>query len=195
MKSKTINIHHKLVEACKNNNRQAQNKVYELYYKAMYNTAYRILPNSLEAEDVMQEAFISAFKNIDTYREEVSFGAWLKKIVINKSLDVLKKKDIDTINVDDYDKNLPEVNSDISITNLEDDVKEIKKALYNLAPGYRVILSLYLFEGYDHEEIAQIQNISASTSRSQYTRAKKKLLEELNKQPNKFNTLRTQSNG
>ena len=92
MTKKQINIHQELIDACRQYDRTAQVKIYELYYKAMYNTSYRILNNPAEAEDAMQEAFLEAFRKLDTYKEEASFGSWLKRIVINKSLDMLRKK-------------------------------------------------------------------------------------------------------
>jgi RNA polymerase sigma factor (sigma-70 family) len=137
----------------------------------MYNVSLRILNDEAEAEDVMQEAFLSALKKIDTYRGEVSFGAWLKRIVINRSLDVLKKRKIvfEEINerkhdAEDYKMEVKEVNIDA-----------IKSAINMLPDGYRVVLSLYLIEGYDHEEISEILGISNSASRTQFMRAKNKL--------------------
>ena len=141
----------------------------------MYSVSLRILNNEAEAEDVMQEAFLSAFRKLDTYRGEVSFGAWLKKIVINRSLDYLKKKKIKfeeinekTSEISDLDTKYKEVNMEI-----------IKKAISELPDGYRIVLSLYLIEGYSHEEISQILGISNSASRTQYLRAKNKLRERL----------------
>ena len=81
----------KLVERCKTSDKNAQIQLYNAYYKAMYNTAHRILKDSFEAEDIMQEAFLTAFTKLDMYKGEVAFGAWLKRIVINKSLTQLKK--------------------------------------------------------------------------------------------------------
>jgi RNA polymerase sigma-70 factor (ECF subfamily) len=123
----------------------------------------------------MQEAFLKAFTKIDTYKGEVSFGAWLKKIVINRSLDYLKKRKVKfeeikekTTQITDYQMETKEVN-----------VKVIKDAIQKLPDGYRVVLSLYLIEGYDHEEISEILGISNSNSRTQYLRAKNKLREIL----------------
>lgn len=128
-----------------------------------------------EAEDVMQEAFLSAFRKLDTYRGEVSFGAWLKKIVVNRSLDVLKKKKVQfeeinerTTEMEDYQMPVKEV-----------DMQVLKSAIQELSDGYRIVLSLYLIEGYDHEEISQILGISNSASRTQLLRAKNKLRELL----------------
>ncbi len=135
----------------------------------------RIINNATDAEDIMQEAFLNAFKKINTYKGEVSFGAWLKRIVINRSLDYLKKRKIkfDEISekatkIEDYQMETKEVN-----------VKLIKDAIQKLPDGYRVVLTLYLIEGYDHEEISEILGISNLNSRTQFLRAKNKLREIL----------------
>ncbi len=87
-----INLHQDLLDGCKTGDQRAQFQIYKLYYKAMYNTSLRIVNDAMEAEDVMQESFLSAFEKIDTYSGTVSFGAWLKKIVINRSLDALSRR-------------------------------------------------------------------------------------------------------
>jgi RNA polymerase sigma-70 factor (ECF subfamily) len=137
----------------------------------MYSVSLRIVNDAMEAEDVMQEAFLSAFKRMKTYKGEVSFGAWLKKIVVNRSLDYLKKRKVQfeeinerTTEMADYQMPVKEVN-----------VEVLKNAIHDLSDGYRVVLSLYLIEGYDHEEISQILGISNSASRTQLLRAKNKL--------------------
>ena len=125
----------------------------------------------MEAEDVMQEAFLSAFKKIETYKGEVSFGAWLKKIVVNRSLDYLKKRKVQFEEVNERTAQV----SDYQMGTKEIDVQMIKNAVQELPDGYRVVLSLYLIEGYDHDEISQILGISNSSSRTQLLRAKNKL--------------------
>jgi len=169
------NIHQDIIDQCKDGNAKAQFQLYKLYYKGMYSICLRILNDETEAEDVMQEAFLSAFKKIESYKGEVSFGAWLKKIVINRSLDHLKKSKVKfeeinerTAQIEDYQMEMKEV-----------DIKILKNAIQSLPDGYRVILSLYLIEGYDHEEISQILGISNSNSRTQFLRAKNKLREIL----------------
>ena len=141
----------------------------------MYSVCMRIINNDAEAEDVMQEAFLKAFTKIDTYKGEVSFGAWLKRIVINRSLDYLKKRKVQleeinerTTQITDYQMETSEIN-----------IKAIKNAIQQLPDGYRVVLSLYLIEGYDHEEISSTLGISNSNSRTQFLRAKNKLREIL----------------
>jgi len=176
------NLHQNLLDACKVGDQKAQFQIYKLYYKAMYNTSLRIVNDSMEAEDIMQEAFLSAFEKIDTYSGTVSFGAWLKKIVINRSLDALGKKkavfeDIEShVGLRDESEDETERYQEAGIR-----MEEVKEAIERLPDGYRVILSLYLLEGYDHDEIAEILKISSSTSRSQLSRAKQKLIGELKK--------------
>jgi RNA polymerase sigma factor (sigma-70 family) len=176
------NIHQDLIDGCKNGDQKAQFQVYKLYYKAMYNTSLRIVNNTMEAEDIMQESFLSAFEKIDTYSGVVSFGAWLKKIVINRSLDALNRRKAIFEDIDSH-VGLRDESSDDLAHKQEVDLKveEVKEAIEKLPDGYRVILSLYLLEGYDHDEISEILSISSSTSRSQLSRAKQKLLGELKK--------------
>ena len=179
MKKKYKDINYKLIAQCKKGSSKAQIEIYKLYSKAMYNTSLRIVKNKAEAEDLIQEAFLKAFQNIKRFSEEVSFGAWLKKIVINISLDALKKKKIEFENVDDNQliKNYENDNNNINDVELE--VAKIKDAIMKLPDGYRIVLTLYLLEGYDHNEISQITGISASSSRSQLARAKVRLKELL----------------
>ena len=174
------NLHQDLLDRCKFGDQKAQFQIYKLYYKAMYNTSLRIVNDTMEAEDIMQESFLSAFEKIDTYSGTVSFGAWLKKIVINRSLDALNKRKAIFEDI--------EAHTGLSDTSTEDrqideevdmKVEVIKEAINRLPDGYRIILSLYLLEGYDHDEISEILSISSSTSRSQLSRARQKLLSEL----------------
>jgi RNA polymerase sigma factor (sigma-70 family) len=174
------NLHQDLLDGCKEGDQKAQFQIYKLYYKAMYNTSLRIVSDTMEAEDIMQESFLSAFEKIDTYSGTVSFGAWLKKIVVNRSLDALNKRkaifeDIDThIGLRDSSSEETSHKEELDVR-----IEAVKDAINRLPDGYRVILSLYLLEGYDHDEIGEILNINSSTSRSQLSRAKQKLISEL----------------
>ncbi len=169
--------HQTIIDQCRLNSAKAQMQLYNLYCQAMFVIANRYVNDSFLAEDVMQEAFIKAFKNIKSYRNEVPFGAWLKKIVINQSIDALKKKKLELISmneetlrvVDDEDWKV-----DSTIT-----VNDIKSAMEDIKEKYRLVLSLYLFEGYDHEEISQILGISSNTSRTHLLRGKRILKEKL----------------
>lgn len=145
----------------------------------MYNSSLRIVKDELEAEDIMQEAFLSAFKNISKYKGEVSFGAWLKRIVINRSLDSLKKKKLEIFPLEDELYKLKQEESVYEVEDTKEQIELIKKGIDLLPTGYQIVLNLYLLEGYDHEEIAKVLNVNASTSRSQFLRAKKKLIEIL----------------
>jgi RNA polymerase sigma factor (sigma-70 family) len=171
------NIHEDLIRGCQVNDRKAQIQVYKLYYKAMFNTAIRIVNDSASAEDIMQEAFLEAFRQIDSYRGESSFGSWLKRIVINKSIDEIRKSR-EIISIDEVDLDVTDLSEDENyIQVLSTRVEEIRKAIHALPDSYRIILSLHLLEGYDHEEISQILGISYNLSRTRYSRARKKLLE------------------
>ncbi len=166
-----------IINQCRDNNAKAQMQLYNLYCKAMFVVANRYVNDSFLAEDIMQESFIKAFKSIDRYKNEVPFGAWLKRIVINQSIDALKKKKLELISmneetlrvVDDEDWTVDE-----SIT-----VDEVKSAINDLKEKYRLVLSLYLFEGYDHDEISQILGITSNTSRTHLLRGKRILKEKL----------------
>ncbi|UCG28574.1 MAG: RNA polymerase sigma factor [Bacteroidales bacterium] len=174
------NIHQDIINRCISGDQKAQFQLYKLYYRAMYNTSLRIVNDTMEAEDIMQESFLSAFDKMDTYEGKVSFGAWLKRIVINNSLDSLKRKKVDFESIDEYPVDLTEERNDqLETDKYNFNIEEIREALPLLPEKYRVVFSLYLLEGYDHEEIAGILGISSSTSRSQLVRAKQKLLKIL----------------
>ena len=167
----------KLVERCKTSDKNAQIQLYNAYYKAMYNTAHRILKDSFEAEDIMQEAFLTAFTKLDMYKGEVAFGAWLKRIVINKSLTQLKKNNrYQEVKMEVVSKKEIEEES-IDYIGLSS--KLVLNTLQSLKDNYRVVLTLNLIEGYDYDEIAQILNYSNENVRTTVSRAKKKLKQAL----------------
>lgn len=152
-------------------------QLYKLYCKAMLLVAHRYVKDRFIAEDVMQEAFVKAFKNIENYKNEVAFGAWLKRIVINQSIDHLKKNKLELVAINDEVNTKTEeedwqVESTIS-------VDEIVEKINSLKEKYRLVLTLYLLEGYDHQEISEILNITENTSRTQLLRGKKVLKEQL----------------
>jgi RNA polymerase sigma factor (sigma-70 family) len=173
-----INIHQDLIDACKRGERGAQFKIYKLYYKAMYNTSLRIVNDTAEAEDVMQESFLGAFQRIVSYTGEGSFGSWLKRIVVNNSLDSLRRSKQDS-SIEEESLDFPEIIEE----SLEEEIKlqalEVKDAIGKLPEDYRVVISLFLLEGYDHEEISEILGISNNLSRTRFVRAKQKVLQIL----------------
>lgn len=175
--SKTVYLNNQIVTNCKLNKAKAQMQLYDLYCDAMFVIAKRYVKNSFEAEDIMQEAFIKVFKNINSFKGQVTIGAWIKKIVINQCIDYLKKKKIELVSIDEAkltiaDENDWNVNEEVTING-------ITAAINNLPEKYKTVLNLYLIEGYDHQEIAQVLNITEVTSRSQLMRGKNKLKIEL----------------
>lgn len=183
-KSIYIEKNTELVEACKLGDRTAQYKLYSLYAKSMFNVCFRILNHRGEAEDVLQEAFIDAFAKLGSFRQEASFGVWLKQIVVNKAISSLRKKKLDLVDIENEEYRLESESFSESISEPDENscdyrVEAITKGVEMLPEGYRVVLSLYLFEGYDHEEISSVLGISVSTSRTQYMRGKKRLYELL----------------
>lgn len=179
MEAVYVDQHYNLVVECKNGSRKAHNDLYKLYSRGMFNIAMRVLNNEDEAADVLQEAFIDAFGRIADFRQETTFGLWMKQIVINKSISQLRKRKMELISIDDTDvEAIPEVEPPEN-EEMELQVRQVHAAIQQLPDGYRVVLTLYLLEGYDHEEISHILRISENTSRTQYMRARRKLAEML----------------
>lgn len=165
-----------LVERCKQGHAPSYEALYQKYAKAMFNTSLRIVNNRDDAEDVLQEAFVDAFRSLNDFNYRSTFGAWLKRIVINKSINVLRKRKVNLMEINE--SILEEMPEDTRIDEKEIafKVQQVKKAIEKLPDGYRTVLSLYLLEGYDQEEISEIIGITHNTVRTQYIRAKQKLL-------------------
>jgi RNA polymerase sigma factor (sigma-70 family) len=182
-KISTIQIH--IVEKCKQNDRQAQMQLYNQYCNGMLIVALRFVKDTMEAEDIVQEAFIRAFSKLEQYKAEVTFGAWLKRIVINKCIDVLKSKRQRLIELEEHHLNVVDTDYENEWL-VEDDITidEVKTAIENLSEKYKFVVMLYLVEGYDHQEISEILNISEVASRTQLSRGKQKLQNELKLQKN-----------
>lgn len=174
-----VDRHFDLVVECRNGCKKSQYELYRLYSKAMFNISVRILNNADEAADVLQEAFLDAFARIADFRQETTFGLWMKQIVINRSISQLRKRKLDLVPLDEAGiEDLPDDDPfDHEERTLQ--VQQVHQAIQALPDGYRVILTLYLLEGYDHEEISHILKISQNTSRTQFLRAKRKLVEML----------------
>lgn len=168
-------VRDELVERCKRGDKAGYEALYKQYSKAMFNTSLRIVNNTADAEDVLQEAFIDAFRSLHEFHYRSTFGAWLKRIVINKSINTLRKRRITLVELE-QDANIIFEEETIDEASLQLKVEEVKTAIRRLPDGYRTVLSLYLLEGYDQEEIAGILGISHNTVRTQYMRAKQKLL-------------------
>ena len=165
-----------MVQQCIDGERAAYKALYDRYSKAMYNTAIRIVGKTADAEDVLQEAFTDAFMQIKSFEKKSTFGAWLKQIVVFKSISFLKKQRLVFSDLENTGKDFAD-EEELNEENIWFTVDIIKQKIQQLPDGYRTVLSLYLMEGYDHEEIAEILNVTHTTVRTQYIRAKQKLLQ------------------
>jgi len=173
-------IHQDLIEACRHQNRNAQIRIYELYFKALYNTSLRIVSITAEAEDIMQESFLEAFRKIEDYRGEGSFGAWLKRIVVNNSINHLRKKrEMISLDESTFELRDPAPEEQEYSENVFCRLEEIREGIKKLPENYRILISLHLLEGYDHEEMAEIFNTTNGNIRVKYLRAKQKLLQKI----------------
>ncbi|WP_224484544.1 RNA polymerase sigma factor [Robertkochia aurantiaca] len=172
-----------LIEKCKDNDRRAQMQLYDQYCDGMFCVAMRFMENADDAKDATQEAFIKAFQKIHQYRAEVTFGAWLKRIVINKCIDHLKSRKQYLISLDEGYLQVADETDD---WNVESDIslEEVKQAIADLPEKYRYVVMLYLIEGYDHDEISEILNITNVSSRTQLMRGRMKLKELLKNKRN-----------
>ena len=175
---KETNIH--LIEQCRKGNRSAQLALYKQFATRLYNVCLRIIGNPQDAEEAMQDSFLKVFTRLEQYQAGTSFEAWLQQIAVRTAIDYIRRQLPEGEDLtDDYaelaDDDTPDEEE------LQCSVAQVKAACQQLSAGYRVVLSLYLFEGYDMEEIASILNIRPASVRSQYLRGKRKLLEQLTK--------------
>ncbi|NNC49041.1 MAG: RNA polymerase sigma factor [Flaviramulus sp.] len=171
-----------LVQLCISGNQSAQLEIYNRYYKAMYNASLRIVKNSFDAEDIMQDSFLIAFTKLESLKYTKGFGSWLKKIVINNSIHHYnnKSKNIE-IPIDNMLYKIEDesngVESDFEFTNIK--AKQILNTLKTLKDNYRIALTLNLIEGYDYEEISEIMKITNANCRTTISRAKDSLRQKL----------------
>lgn len=166
-----IDTRNELIQACLAGDRRSQERLYLDYADAMYNVAFRMTGNSHDAQDILQNSFVDVFRNLSKFKFESTPGSWIKRIVLNKAINFLKQKKIKLTELNDWDLEIiEEENSEVELN-----IDAIKSAISLLPDGYRIVFSLYLIEGYDHSEIAEILGISVATSKSQYSRARSKL--------------------
>ena len=168
-----------VIEQCLRGDSRAQHELYRRYADAMLNVAYRILKNEETAKDVLQDSFLKAFRELPKLKNRQGFAAWLKRIVINTTINQAKKKGLVLTEMEEFESFAERQEEESPVF----DIDKVRKALLQLPDGYRTVLTLYLIEGYDHEEISQILNISKSTSLTQYSRGKKRLLELIRAAP------------
>lgn len=172
-----------LLPMCKRGEQAAQLEVYNRYYKAMYNTAVRIVKDEAEAQDVMQESFLNAFTKLDSFKGEATFGSWLKRIVVNKSLNSYQRsKRVDETSIEDHLYKIEDESQGIAPVDYDNlKVNEVMHAMGKLKDNYKQSLSLHLIEGYDYEEMSEIMNVSYANCRTMVSRAKESLRKILNK--------------
>jgi len=175
---KQIDINRQLVEESLKGSEKAQHQLYKLFADAMYYTCYNMMHNREEAEDLLQESFSEAFMKLDRFKFESTFGTWLKRIVVNKCINEIKRKKTALQFSDDMERFEDEYVEEETISP-DLTVAAIKMAMTKLPEGSRIIFQLYLLEGYDHSEIAEILDVSESTSKSQYMVARRKIKELL----------------
>jgi RNA polymerase sigma factor (sigma-70 family) len=161
------------INRCLQGDKTAYSEFYNLYSRAMLNASLRITGNQEEAEDILQESFLVAFQKLKDIRSDAEFGGYLKKVVVNRSIDLVRKKKQDFSSLDDVQVS----DAAQEETDLKYDPVLLTECIADLPSGFRVVLTLYLFEDYSHREIAQFLNISEGTSKSQYNRARHKLAE------------------
>ncbi len=170
-----------LIELCMSGNQLAQLEVYNRYYKAMYNASLRIVKDSFEAEDIMQDSFLLAFTKLDSLKDAKTFGPWLKRIVINKSIYHYKKNSkYNNVPIDHVIYKVEDATEGIDssdFTNLK--VKQVLETMKTLKENYQICLTLHLIEGYDYDEICDILNISQANCRTMISRAKDSLRQKL----------------
>jgi RNA polymerase sigma factor (sigma-70 family) len=164
-----------LIGRCLRGDMAAYRELYEQYSRAMFNTCLRLLNDKSEAEDVLQESFIDAFRKLGNFEYRTTFGGWLKQICVNHCINHLKKRKMVFVDIERTGADLADETS-IDENEIAMQIASVKKAIAMLPDGYRTVLNLYLMEGYDHEEISEILNVAESTTRTQYIRAKQKLL-------------------
>lgn len=166
-----------LVEQCKQQNRKAQMALYRQYCDGMFIVAHRYMKDVAAAEDALQEAFIKAFRKLDQFKGDVTFGAWLKRIVVNTCLDAIKANKMEKVDINE--QTLKIVDDDQWEVPDETTVQEVIRAIEALPDPNGIVTKLFLLEGYDHQEISEVLGITESASRTYLHRGKKQIREQL----------------
>ena len=190
-----------LVRECRAGRRAAQYELYRRYARAMFGTCQRMCRSREDAEDCLQQAFSDVFRRLDGFRAEATVGAWIKRIVVNTCLTHLKRGGLRVVSLEDAGGAYAKTDNaaaapagsagDVDPGDVDPgadaaaEIARVRAAVATLPDGFRTVLTLYLFEGYDHGEIAEVLGISEQTSKSQYSRARKRLRERLTPNPTK----------
>lgn len=168
-----------LIERCIKQEGKAQKELYDLYAPTMMVVAMRYSKSDQEAEDVLQESFIKVFDKIKTFRNDSELRFWIKRIVVNTALNHQRSKlyMFPMVDVSDLKEGIKD---DFSLADFH--FKELLKLIQELPIGCQAVFNLYAIEGYNHNEIAELLNVSVGTSKSQYSRAKQLLRERINQE-------------
>jgi RNA polymerase sigma-70 factor (ECF subfamily) len=164
----TVHINRRVIEKCLEGDIKAQFQLYQQYSKAMYNIASRFLNNKMDAEDILQESFVTAFTRLGELQNKDAFGAWLKRIVINNCISLQRKQ---RVHFEEIDEQKQEVVAEENEALPAMDPALVHQAIKDLPPKGRTVLVLRALEGYSHKEIAETLGITVSTSKTQYSRA------------------------
>lgn len=167
---------HELIAMCQANNNLGYSELYKRYAKRIYNSICRIVSHQAEAEDILQETFLTAFREIDKLSVVLSFEAWVKRVAINKSISHLRKRKIEFAEL-----SYSEIEAEPEYDNQENQifesrVEDVRNCIDTLPHNYKTIVCLYLFENIPQEEIANMLGLTHTNVRSQYHRAKKRIL-------------------
>jgi RNA polymerase sigma factor (sigma-70 family) len=175
-----------LIQGCLKGNARSQRWLFDKFAGKMMTVCRRYLCDPKEAEDILQESFIKVFRSLGHYRHEGSLEGWIRRIVVHTALRALQKKKIQWINIDQETDTLQSDDID-ALTAIS--AEELLRLIGGLPDGYRIVFNLSVVEGYDHNEIATMMNITPATSRSQLLKARKALqtqIENLKKLPKKY---------
>lgn len=167
----------KLIEECKKGNNQALKELYETYAPRMLGVCYRYAGNRELAEDMLHDGFMTVFAKIGSFRSEGSFDGWIRRVFVNTSLEHIRKNKKMREHQEITDRTVILEDSPSALEDLS--AESIMSVVERLPDGFRVIFNMYAIDGYSHAEIAKELNINESTSRSQYSRARAILMQEL----------------
>ncbi|MFH1321825.1 MAG: sigma-70 family RNA polymerase sigma factor [Bacteroidota bacterium] len=161
----------KLITGCVKSDRKCQQKIYELYYSKMMGVCIRYSNNREEAKDLLHDGFLKVFNNINKFDHKGSFEGWVRKIMINTTIDNFRKSKPIYLKDENELLNIEDSESDLNILSRLS-LEDILKAVQNLSPAYRAVFNLYVIEGYTHKEVANELGISVGTSKSNLAKAK-----------------------
>ncbi|WP_037349077.1 RNA polymerase sigma factor [Sediminibacter sp. Hel_I_10] len=171
-----------LLQKCEQGHQQAQLEIYNRYYQAMFNTSLRIVKDRFEAEDIMQDSFLTAFTKLGKLKDHNMFGAWLKRIVINNSISHYKKNMVHPdVPLEEVLYKIEHEHQGIDETEVFSNLKakQVLEVMKSLKDNYKISLTLHLIEGYDYQEICEIMEISHANCRTMISRAKASLRQKM----------------